>query len=474
MSTLGAADLQYFGPLREIQKGNQARNAQVLGILQEDLPCKLAGKVPACSVVVLMTLSPGFGRAPYNMSKGLLEVLEKDGWKGRKNIDLKSEKPLFEMKDESLAVWGFVKDGNTSRGPRIGYLRDEDVEGPMCLISPGSVITVFLRDWMYPTKKNPNPGNLPIDREKIPALSPIIMEISAQNDDAEGYPFSFKACTIPDYGLDAFIKKAGDLLTNSLQDAKQRQDALISLFPASSKLLPVSRSGFYVQELPKGCQVDNIDEDAEDSDEEDAKDGGAGARSRKPKCVTLHVPGNLESLGGETEVDLPIEALMNQLNVKKARHAISLLDIALEVPGAVRLFVTHDVYWKTRGAAFRAVPIVDVDQLFGKHLSEIAGRASIEGDISVPLEHSCADGQMILRIETNPIEFCEEDLKQKIPNASFPLFGPGFASTRAFKTIVDIKNPKDGSVVEGVWFGYLNRAVGQMSVGKKRKAAMML
>jgi hypothetical protein len=474
MSTLEAADLQYFGPLREIQKGNQERNAHLLGLVMEDLPCKLSGKVPACSVLVLQTLSPGFGRAPYQMSKGLLEVLERDGWKGRKNIDLKIEKPLFEMKDESLAVWGFVKDGNTSRGPRIGYLRDEDVEGPMCLISPGCIITVFLRDWMYPTKKNPNPGNLPIDREKIPALSPIIMEISAQNDDAEGYPFSFKACKIPDYGLDAFIKKASDLLTTSLQDAKQRQDALISLFPASSKLFPVNRSGFYVKELPKGCQVDNIDEDTEDPDEEDARDGGSGARSRKPKCVTLHIPGNLESLGGETEVDITIEALMNQLNVKKARHAISLLDVALEVPGAVSLFVTYDVYWKTRGAAFRAVPIVHIDELFGKKLGEIVGGPSIEGDISVQLQHPCSDGQMILRVETTPTEFSEEDFKEKIPNPSFPLFGPGFASTRAFKMQVDVKDPKDGSVVEGVWFGYLNRAVAQMSVGKKRKAAMVL
>jgi hypothetical protein len=102
------------------------------------------------------------------------------------------------------------------------------------------------------------------------------------------------------------------------------------------------------------------------------------------------------------------------------------------------------------------------------------GGPSIEGDISVQLQHPCCDGQMILRVETTPTEFSEEDFKEKIPNPSFPLFGPGFASTRAFKMQVDVKDPKDGSVVEGVWFGYLNRAVAQMSVGKKRKAAMVL
>jgi hypothetical protein len=473
MGTLESSDLAYLGPLREIQKGNQTRNAQLLCLLLEDLPCKLTGKVSACSVYVLQCLSPGFGRAPYNMSKGLLEVLEKDGWKGRTNLDLKTEKPLFEMKEESLAVWGFVKDGNTGRGPRIGLQRENDVESPMCLIPPGITFTIFLRDWMYPTKKNPNPGNLPNDREKIAAHSLIEVEISAQNDDAEGYPFSFKSCRLVDYGLDAYWKKAGDFLTNSLQDAKLRQEALIDLFPVS-KMISTNRCGFYVSELPKGCQVDNIEEDAEDSDEEDEKDGGSGARSRKPKCVTLHVPGNLECLQGETEVEIPIKGLMDQLNVKKARHAISLLDIALEVSGAVSLLVTYDTYWKTRGAAFRAVPIVHIQKLFGEKLSKIASGSRIEGEISIPLEHPCADGQMILRVETNPTEFSEEDFKEKIPNPSFPLLGPGFASTRAFKMQVDMKDPKDGSVVEGVWFGYLNRAAGQMSVGKKRKAAMVL
>ena len=107
--------VSYLGPLQSVSAGQRDKNARVLALIHNSVPCRegllIEGKTVAVPITVLKVLSGGFGIAPFAMQKN-----KSAGPAPLKDGEL--AEPLFQMVTDmdnggpsSVNMWSYTAKG---------------------------------------------------------------------------------------------------------------------------------------------------------------------------------------------------------------------------------------------------------------------------------------------------------------------------------------------------------------------------
>lgn len=169
--------------------------------------------------------------------KKLFESLE---WK---NDDHTMDKVLTSVK-----MYSFTKDGN-NKGDRCDDLSS--------VISTGVTFRVFLKDFMFESKKNSSDDVFPQDRDMISQYSVIEVMVSASNSTAfeSGYACNVSKIRPCEFSMYSLMSPLGlGLLKTNYMEVREMTEKASHENPGISKMLDVQCAGFWVS-VPIGAYL---------------------------------------------------------------------------------------------------------------------------------------------------------------------------------------------------------------------------
>jgi hypothetical protein len=456
------------------------RNGKFLAVNHVAIPCNpqaLGDKaLPVCLTLVCVQAA-GYGVAPYsrNMKKGtvtkkLFEMVAATKPQTDTN-ELMDSKPGT----DSMRMYSYEKK-SMARGDRCDDVSFELVAGDtiVTFVSPQTFENMKMDD------ADSRTNALPVDIDVIPEMSLLEITISPKSRDAclagSGVRVMTMRLAPPELSLYSLMNTDLVNIASSQKHYNELVTAKKQKYPMLTKDVEDNKAAFFMQKTPCTTFVNDEKHTSGNSDSVQLV-MGAGVLDQSD-CV-----------------DIPFESLLKYTNTKNIAHACAIVECAAAL-GALRVFVVFNPYWGRKGAsAYRGIPLIDTAMFFSsmtkQKLSDISdGLSTGVIQATTTINTTCAYDSMMIDLEINMLPEINTNSTEKIcPTAPSPLpdctiFGPGFASSNAYKFQVNLRSGEDNEdSVKGVFVGYFNASStssstpgtwGDVAKFKRRKLCSML
>lgn len=513
--------------------GRESPCARVLCICPEKFSCLKppANEKQCIPLYIISILDAGFGKAPYQVSDGMKTAIKRQG------IELDEARfeprPLSVMdKDHSLFIYQYIAgDKLKTKGPRVGCDMEDGIDKAKVKLFPGVSLSLWPKAFMFPSKQNPVPRFFAEGVTQIEAMSLVVVELTPTKSD-KAYVFNISGLSPVEGNFSSLqSSKAIEYLPKSLMETETKLLHTTEEYPDVSSYIDKNRLTFSISGdcVTKGFFVDDgatLVAASEDSDDDGANAG---------RYAELVFDEAIPELGDKSSILVLHSTLLAATNCADVTHAIALLNVLVQVPGAIEVVCVHSAFWPSKQQpAFRGIVILNVacvldslrtitklntDEGYVEYsdnwrtristlpdgtpcichvtpwkldIGDDAGEQQSDGDEN----SSCYLG---VRIGLNSMDVADEE-HQSRPVATrkglgHPLFGLGaFSSPSSFSIVFDAVNgtskckqepgkndASDGEVSEmpydireeQLWRGWVDRAT-QTGVRKRKLSAMVV
>ncbi|KAJ1465379.1 hypothetical protein T484DRAFT_1757460 [Baffinella frigidus] len=471
-----AQDWSYLYAPHTLATGSQDdRNGKFLAVNNVAIPCTpqaLGDKALPVCLTLLRVQGAGYGVAPYarNMKKGtvtkkLFEMVPATNTQ-TEQTDVGSKPGM-----DAMRLYSYEKK-SMARGDRCDDISFELVAG--------DTIVTFVSAQTFENMKMDDADSLtnalPVDIDVIPEMSLLEITISPKSRDACLAGSGVRVVTMrmapPDLSMYSLMHTD---LSNIASSQKQYNDIVAAKkekFPMLTKDLEENKSAFFMQTTPCTSFI-NDEKHASGNSDSVQLVLGAGVLDQSD-CV-----------------DIPFSSLLKYTNTKNTAHACAIIECAAAL-GALRMFVIYNPYWGRKGAsAYRGIPLIDTGVFFSnmtkEKLQEISMGDStgvIDATTTTTVNTSCIYDNMMIDLEIHMLPQKCINNTEKIPVSDCTIFGPGFASSNAYKFQVNLRSDEaNEDSIKGVFVGYFNASSassstpgswGDVAKFKRRRLASML
>lgn len=359
--------------------GKEGQYAKFIAVNMDAIPCtneNFVGEFIFNRFCIVAAVASGFSKVPYTKKDGV----SKDA-KPMSQVEMNPQ-----TKERYMRMWTFTKSNKqTDRGPRC-----DDVSWT---IRSGDVITVIMnkdalsKGGTPSNDKGPASEPFPGHVSHIPPFSVLEIMVACKNHDSVTKErgdairvshISFSPLSMISYLMD--LKLIPHSMENAVKSAEARrnEDPIVSCFSDTN-------TASFFTPVTSGCIC--FDKErvlVPPKPVKHAEDEGVKTRlSEKMLTLTAWTDGTLTGLPSETELDMPLSAVMVATNAIPVNHigefvrapteqdiewATTMLTIASDF-GALNVFVCTNTYWGSGGKSpFRGIPIIDTNKI----LAEIA------------------------------------------------------------------------------------------------------